>query len=98
MVVRKKNAQISFLHVYHHVIIMWSWFIVCKIGAGGGGYFGAMFNGGIHVAMYGYYLLRLLDVSCPWKKLLTKAQLFQFCVCFVHGLANLVSQSEPGVR
>ena len=41
MVLRKKNDQISFLHCYHHVLLIWSWFLVCKIQLGGDTYFGA---------------------------------------------------------
>lgn len=70
MVLRKKNNQISFLHVYHHCLLIWAWFAVCKFAAGGDAYFGALANSFIHVVMYSYYLMSLLvrDFSVhPWR-------------------------------
>ena len=43
-----------------------------------------MVNSLVHVVMYGYYTMALLNIPCPWKKWITKMQLLQFCVCFVH--------------
>jgi hypothetical protein len=37
MVLRCKNAQLSFLHVYHHVLMIWAWWVVCKFHPGGEG-------------------------------------------------------------
>lgn len=88
MVLRGKNDQVSFLHVYHHTTIAWAWWLALKLMPGGDAYFGALLNSWIHVMMYSYYALSLLKVSCPWKKYLTMAQLVQFlsvvlytCVC-----------------
>lgn len=63
MVLRKKNKQISFLHVYHHFLLVWAWFFVCKFACGGDAYFGAIMNSFIHVVMYGYYFLSLMVCS-----------------------------------
>lgn len=84
MVLRKKNQQISFLHCYHHVLLIWAWFMVCKIETGGDSYFGAAVNSFIHVIMYGYYTLALLGIDCPLKKWITNCQMLQFCVCLLH--------------
>jgi len=78
MVLRGKTNQVSFLHVYHHVTIAWAWYIAMLLFPGGDSYFGALFNSWIHVMMYSYYALSLLKISCPWKRYLTMAQLFQF--------------------
>lgn len=97
MILRKKNRQISFLHCYHHILLIWAWFLVCKVDASGDSYFGATVNSFIHIIMYGYYTLALLGISCPWKKWITKCQMIQFCVCFSHscfvvynGNANII--------
>jgi len=82
MALRKKNNQISFLHVYHHVLLIWSWFAVCKIEPGGDSYFGATVNSFIHVLMYSYYACALLKIQIPWKRQLTNCQMVQFCACF----------------
>lgn len=84
MILRKKNNQISFLHCYHHVLLIWAWFLVCKIETGGDCYFGATVNSFIHVIMYGYYTLALLNVPCPWKRWITNCQMLQFALCFSH--------------
>lgn len=89
MVLRKKNKQISFLHCYHHTLLIWSWFCVLKLCAGGGdSYFGATVNSFIHVLMYSYYLCALLGIKVPRfiKSNLTKCQMLQFCVCAAHSI------------
>jgi len=78
MVLRGNMNQVSFLHVYHHITIAWAWWIGLKVYPGGDIYFGALFNSFIHVLMYSYYALSLLKIPCPWKKILTQAQLIQF--------------------
>ena len=84
MVLRKKNNQVSFLHCYHHILLIWSWYLCVSIETTGDVYFGAMINSFVHIVMYGYYTMALLNIPCPWKKWITKMQLLQFCVCFSH--------------
>eukprot|EP00947_MAST-08B_sp_MAST-8B-sp1_P003151 g3151.t1 len=86
MVLRKKNKQVSVLHVYHHVMLIWAWYLVCRFHCGGDAYFGALANSFIHVVMYSYYGLALVGIKCPWKKYLTQLQLLQFAVCFAHAV------------
>jgi elongation of very long chain fatty acids protein 4 len=84
MILRKKTNQVSFLHCYHHMLLIWAWFFVCKFESGGDCYFGAMVNSFIHIIMYGYYTLALLNVPCPWKKWITNCQMMQFMLVLVH--------------
>jgi len=95
MVFRKKNKQVSFLHVYHHVLLIWSWFAVCKYFPGGEAYFGAAANSFIHVLMYSYYLMVSLGFACPWKRYLTLCQQLQFVVCFAHAITVMVRGLVP---
>lgn len=95
MILRKKNKQISFLHCYHHVLLVWSWFLVCKIEVGGDSYFGASINSFIHVIMYGYYTLALLGIPCPWKKFITSMQLAQFTLVACHSCYCFYAQKAP---
>ncbi|KAI5643773.1 GNS1/SUR4 family domain-containing protein [Phthorimaea operculella] len=81
-VLRKKEKQITFLHVYHHVImVLYSWSYL-KFAAGGEGAILALLNSIVHVVMYTYYLLSGLGPRFQkylwWKKYVTKMQLFQF--------------------
>jgi len=84
MVLRGRMDQVSFLHVYHHVSIVWAWWLALILFPAGDAYFGALLNSGIHVLMYSYYLLALLKIPCPWKKYLTQAQLLQFTSVLVY--------------
>jgi elongation of very long chain fatty acids protein 4 len=95
MILRKKNNQISFLHCYHHILLIWAWFLVCKVETGGDCYFGATVNSFIHIIMYGYYTLTLLNVPCPWKKWITTCQMIQFCVCFSHSVFVVFNGNAP---
>jgi len=95
MVVRKKNDQVSFLHVWHHTIMSWSWLAVLWVNPGGDAYFGSLLNSFIHVVMYSYYLLSALKLPCPWKKYVTMMQLTQFAVIFVQGWYAIYLGSTP---
>ena len=52
MVVRKKRDQVSFLHVWHHTIIMWSWLAVMYVNPGGDAYFGSLLNSLIQCVVF----------------------------------------------
>ena len=95
MILRKKNKQVSVLHVYHHVMLIWAWFLVCKFHCGGDAYFGALANSFIHVVMYSYYLSALVGIRCPWKKYITQLQLLQFVVCFSHAMFVIYAGTVP---
>lgn len=92
-VLRKKNNQISFLHVYHHASMFPLWFIGVKWVAGGQSFFGAMINSFIHVLMYSYYGLSALGPHMQkylwWKRYLTILQLLQFFIGMVYGFQSL---------
>ncbi|KAM3961963.1 very long chain fatty acid elongase 7 [Aphomia sociella] len=87
-VLRKKNKQITFLHVYHHVIMaIYSWSYL-KFAAGGDGVILALLNSIVHVVMYTYYLLSGLGPRFQkylwWKKYVTKLQLMQFVLMLIY--------------
>ncbi|CAH2074990.1 unnamed protein product, partial [Iphiclides podalirius] len=81
-VLRKKDNQVTFLHVYHHsIMVTWAWlyyvhepsdhFVVV-----------GLINSFVHVLMYAYYGLASMGPRFTkfiwWKKHLTKIQLIQF--------------------
>lgn len=94
MVLRGRMDQVSFLHVYHHFSIAWSWWFAMSIFPGGDAYFGALLNSFIHVLMYSYYALALLKISCPWKRFLTQAQLLQFTSVLIYSFFSWMSWAE----
>ena len=95
MLLRKKNQQISFLHVYHHAMLIWAWYFVCAYAPGGEAYFGALCNSAVHVVMYSYYAMALLRIQCPWKRYITMVQMAQFVVCFAHAVWCLWTGAYP---
>lgn len=92
-IMRKKNNQVSFLHVYHHATMFPIWWIGVKWVAGGQSFFGAMMNSFIHVIMYTYYGVAVLGPEFQkylwWKKYLTTIQLIQFVIGMIHAVQSL---------
>ncbi|XP_062409759.1 elongation of very long chain fatty acids protein 7-like [Sardina pilchardus] len=87
-VLRKKNSQVSFLHVYHHSIMPFTWWFGVKFAAGGLGTFHALLNSTVHVIMYSYYAVAALGPAYQkylwWKKYMTTIQLIQFVMVTAH--------------
>ncbi|KAF5298124.1 hypothetical protein FQA39_LY02548 [Lamprigera yunnana] len=93
-VLRKKNNQISFLHLYHHTVMpMVSWGVT-KYLPGGHGTFIGVINSFVHIIMYTYYMLAAMGPKYQkylwWKKYITTLQLSQFCIAFIHSMQLLV--------
>ncbi|CAG5896713.1 unnamed protein product [Menidia menidia] len=88
-VLRKKQSQITFLHVFHHSFMPWTWWWgVTLTPAGGMGSFHAMVNATVHVIMYSYYGLSAAGPRFQkylwWKKYMTAIQLIQFILVSIH--------------
>lgn len=93
-VLRKKDKQITFLHMYHHTVMpMISWGAT-KYYPGGHGTFIGFINSFVHIIMYAYYGLAALGPEYHkylwWKKYITTLQLTQFCVAFLHSFQLLL--------
>ncbi|XP_011174994.1 elongation of very long chain fatty acids protein [Solenopsis invicta] len=86
-VLRKKQNQVTFLHVYHHVgVLIASWCAV-KYLPGGHATFLGLLNTFVHVIMYTYYLLASMKIkTSAWKKYITQLQLVQFFLIACHYL------------
>ncbi|XP_034186603.2 very long chain fatty acid elongase 1-like [Osmia lignaria lignaria] len=88
---RKKNKQISFLHLYHHVstpLICWA---VTRYTPVAGASFPMLVNSTVHVIMYSYYLLssfgeKLQRILNPIKPLITITQMVQFIVLIAYAI------------
>ncbi|XP_011151305.1 elongation of very long chain fatty acids protein AAEL008004 isoform X2 [Harpegnathos saltator] len=81
-VLRKKQSQVTFLHVYHHTITaVFSWCFL-KLLPGQQGIFVGFLNSVVHIFMYSYYLIASLGSKYRkylwWKKYMTWIQLLQF--------------------
>uniref|UniRef100_A0A1B0AU17 Elongation of very long chain fatty acids protein n=1 Tax=Glossina palpalis gambiensis TaxID=67801 RepID=A0A1B0AU17_9MUSC len=95
MILRKKNDQITFLHVYHHAaMVLIAWITLKYIGVREEfGIVGAL-NAGVHVIMYFYYLVGAMGPQYQkylwWKAYLTKIQIGQFWVPQIYLIAIVV--------
>lgn len=95
-VLRKKTNQVTFLHVFHHGIMPFSWWFGVKYVAGGLGTFHAFLNSWIHFMMYIYYGVAGLGPKYQkylwWKKYMTSMQITQFVACIVHSSQLLFTE------
>ncbi|XP_061728853.1 elongation of very long chain fatty acids protein AAEL008004-like isoform X2 [Cydia pomonella] len=88
-VLRKKDRQITFLHLYHHAAMpMISWGAT-KYYPGGHGTFIGLVNSFVHIFMYAYYMVAALGPEYQrklnwWKRQITTLQMVQFCLTFLH--------------
>ncbi|XP_049846919.1 elongation of very long chain fatty acids protein AAEL008004 [Schistocerca gregaria] len=87
-VLRKKDRQITFLHMYHHTVMpMVSWGAT-KYYPGGHGTFIGVINSFVHIIMYFYYMMAAMGPQFQkylwWKKYITTLQMGQFCLAFLH--------------
>ncbi|VVC92323.1 unnamed protein product [Leptidea sinapis] len=78
-VVRKKDRQITFLHLYHHTVMpMISWGVT-KYYPGGHGTLIGVINSFVHIIMYTYYMLAALGPKYQrylfWKRHITTLQM-----------------------
>nr|ATI22182.1 elongase 7 [Brachionus koreanus]QBO55915.1 elongation of very long chain fatty acid 9e [Brachionus koreanus] len=91
---RKKDNQITLLHVFHHFTIFPIAWVCAKYFGGGQSFFGCMLNSLVHTIMYGYYGLAALGPSVQkylwWKKYITQIQLIQFLSIIVHSFVNML--------
>lgn len=94
IILRKKERQLSFLHVYHHssIGIIWGFLLYNNHGNGTAS-FGCLINSFIHLIMYSHYLLTSFGINNPYKKIITKAQLFQFYLSFIHSILVLLYET-----
>uniref|UniRef100_A0A023F7B4 Elongation of very long chain fatty acids protein n=1 Tax=Triatoma infestans TaxID=30076 RepID=A0A023F7B4_TRIIF len=99
-VLRRKQNQITFLHVYHHTNMAVSTWAFTKFVKGIQTLPIGLCNTFVHILMYGYYLLAALGPKVHkylwWKKYITRAQISQFLVILIY-LGLLLSGSECSV-
>lgn len=94
IILRKKQNQLSFLHVYHHSSIGIVWGLLLHNGVGNGtGTFGCLLNSIIHLMMYSHYLWTSFGYNNPFKKLVTQSQISQFYLLFAHSIFVLLYEN-----
>ncbi|KAH8260938.1 hypothetical protein KR044_000899 [Drosophila immigrans] len=94
-VLRKSNKQITFLHVYHHVLMVSVVYMVMRF-YGTGSQFTILgtLNTFVHTVMYFYYFISAkypnMKSSLWWKKYITILQIVQFAICFAQSVFMLL--------
>ncbi|CAD7003755.1 elongation of very long chain fatty acids protein F-like [Ceratitis capitata] len=101
-VLRKSYKQVTFLHVYHHIMMTSVSYVYMKIiGSGGHAAILGMMNAIVHVIMYGYYFVSAtspnMKNSLWWKKYITQIQIVQFVLALIHNSWPLVVQTDCAV-
>lgn len=94
-VLRRKAAQVTFLHVYHHIIVIYYAYMSFVEDAGGYQVLPGMQNMFVHTFMYAYYFASVYDRewtrgSIDYKRRITQLQMVQFCV-------NMLWFAKPSV-
>ncbi|GFO40761.1 elongation of very long chain fatty acids protein [Plakobranchus ocellatus] len=91
-VLRKKNRQITFLHVYHHATMTVFTWLGVKFLPGSSNIVYPLINSFIHAVMYTYYGLSACGPGMAkylwWKKYLTRMQISQFVIFLGQGFIN----------
>ncbi|CAG2172093.1 unnamed protein product [Oppiella nova] len=89
-VLRKKNNQVSNLHVFHHSIVPIAIWSVFKFVPSVENAMYPFINSIVHVIMYLYYTLASFgdrfEPYLKWKKYLTGLQLIQFIIIIMHSI------------
>lgn len=78
-ILRKKTGHVSFLHIYHHSLMVGAMYVAVNFLPGGHSWLLAFINSLVHVVMYAYYLLAARWPTLPslgdWKRLVTQIQM-----------------------
>lgn len=87
-ILRKKQSQISFLHVFHHGVVPTLMYIGLKFYPVPFNVLLPITNMFIHIIMYAYYGLATFGPSIQkylwWKRYLTTLQISQFALLLIH--------------
>lgn len=93
-VLRRKQNQITFLHVYHHMSVVVIALVYVRFTFSEQVPILAFLNSLVHVFMYSYYFLAGLGPEMQkrlwWKRYITSMQLVQFVMLFVVMTITLV--------
>ncbi|KAI1290438.1 Elongation of very long chain fatty acids protein 4 [Halotydeus destructor] len=96
-VIRKKNSQITVLHVVHHSVMPLAAFIGIKFNPYSSSANVTILNSFVHVIMYTYYLLAsypYLQKYLWWKKYITALQLVQFFILLGQAVFMLTAHAH----
>ncbi|KAI1290223.1 Elongation of very long chain fatty acids protein 4 [Halotydeus destructor] len=92
-VLRKKDSQVTTLHLVHHTIMPFTAYFVIKGVPYTPSAMATILNSFVHVIMYSYYFLASYGPEMQkylwWKSYITGLQMVQFVILLVHALTIL---------
>ncbi|XP_064476031.1 very long chain fatty acid elongase AAEL008004-like [Ornithodoros turicata] len=90
-VFKKKFTHVSFLHLLHHSLALWTVWLDLHLAITGQVALFPLLNASVHVVMYTYYGLAALRLQkyLWWKKYVTQFQIAQFATLTVHSAIPL---------
>lgn len=95
-VLRKKNEQVTRLHVIHHCIVVWNGWVGLTFGAEGQIMICICINCLVHVIMYSYYFLSSFGPAMRrylwWKRYLTMMQIAQLSFFVIYAMVPMVHE------
>lgn len=95
-VLRKKQSHVSFLHVFHHISMLFVVWLLLKYSPGNEVVFAGWVNSSIHIIMYTYYFFASFgdrfSFVYKYKRNLTLIQIGQFILVIIYySLAEFLS-------
>ncbi|XP_050443777.1 elongation of very long chain fatty acids protein 4-like isoform X2 [Adelges cooleyi] len=86
-ILRKKDNQLTFLHVYHHSTMFLIIWLAIKYIPGGSAFLPILVNSFVHVVMYTYYALAIAygNIFSKFRIYITSIQMAQFLMGFILG-------------
>ncbi|XP_069697698.1 very long chain fatty acid elongase 7-like isoform X2 [Periplaneta americana] len=95
-ILRKKDNQVTFLHVLHHTMTLTVGTYLARITPGGQCVLDASINSFVHMVMYSYYFITNAfpeyKKNIWWKKYITQMQLVQFVFLVVHNIPTVIQK------
>lgn len=91
-ILRKKDKQVTFLHVFHHSVMPFCTYIALHFAPIGRTSLLGIVNSIVHTVMYTYYFMSSIPSMRRhlwWKKYLTQMQIVQFVIFFAHSLQGI---------
>ncbi|KAM7345017.1 very long chain fatty acid elongase 1 [Cochliomyia hominivorax] len=100
-VLRKKDNQITYLHVFHHSSTITLGYVLLKYYRGIGAFYPIYLNSWVHVIMYSYYFCannfsaEVMKKFIMIKKSITIIQMIQFCFILLQAASMWINCQIP---
>lgn len=98
-VLRKKQSQVTFLHVFHHIAVTFLLWVYGKYGLEKNGGFVIAVNSAVHVVMYAYFIFSSYEATRKtaekFKQHMTMFQIIQLLVLLGHSIRMIAACNAP---